>query len=1742
MATGNGNVEMMVSVLPGTMTGFAALNAGLASINNSFLNMTQAISDNFGMVDAAILSTGVVIAQVASDAVNAFADFEQSMKIVQMVSGQTADDISYLGQKANEFAIQYRVDIDSITEGLQTLGRAGLNSASEQTEVLQNGLNTAKLEGRELNSVLQELIQNTALLGGDLKSDQFGEQSEYVNNLMVATSLNAPINTHDISETLKYSGGIAAAAGANIESEQGKEVLTDYMAAIAAFARKGVSGSIAGTALRAFFNKPATQDSSVLEALATIKLKPEYLWEDDEQTMKPISEQIRIIQGQMDKLNVSTMDRLQLWSKIVGGKMGQQMMKLDATDIKDISSDIKEAEAAGSLANKSMQTFKATMNEIGQEGQRAFRNFGSTLVFFLNPVLKVLKEIVHIFDNPIATTALAAGLFGFFRAFVSRVRQVVSGFKQGLVNIWQDYASDNRLSIRQYRGEVDKYGNKIINGRVYSSNDTKSTSTSTTKQEPRLIDAKSPKDFMKQWKVSTSNQAWEDFKKGKLSADQFGFINKTSTWSESEMLEQMARKGMIPQYMYDDIRKGYTKKAFMGKYADEAGGTGEYEDLVDEYNRKLKKNGEVISDNSNKVSNNTKTIQERNAYMNKIQDASKENIVFRQHREIQNSEVKKNETILVNTRNTATAVIAEWERMCTALTQSLGLVYNRNTKMGADDQARMSAYMNQRVQQHEDYIRYKNTTLPGGSKPVLDTQKSLEDIAKRNRDLTNMYIADQDRMAIHMRYQYERYKNFTPSYPLTYEQKPENIFKSDEQIAKDIEKRNNSLSKMHDEDQQRMANFYKSKVNQSDAAQAAIKTSSLQGVTPATATMMAQEIIKLKEEELLIEQQIVATKRGGSQPSSKVPFPYVDPKQKEAFDSQAKTQKYLEDQARNASRSAHKTSRAPVPSTITTYEEYANKYLSEAYEDAKRNRMVNQRTNEQGYIDFYKQQNAALEERNAKLLEQNSKSFTQNPIMPPVSFRQNLKQSVSDTASSLKTSIRNFGSTFFGNLKGFLTKDRSGSAFAFANKGVGKLFNGMLNLSDLVGGPVMAAFMLIPIIIQQIENWHQAHVKKMQELGEKVDDAYKKIDAAESGLKSAYSSEYPDMDKKELEQVTLDVYSQMNEDMVNAINNGMDNWIEKMAPDSVTLPEYEENEEGDLKEKEQPEQDFTAAVNENTKALYQAIFELQQASSKYVTEATDDYWGTDGAFSVVTDSYGKLADVMTHASTMGSAFEDNNEFLLTASQKADDYDGNTELVGLLLEDFKDTNGEWIKGLRRAMGNNVDELAAVIQPSSREFLEQQAKFAYGIGAANNARLQLSMQKDKKSWQALAKEIAKEERKSGKALNKSASANSGNKRLEGLVAKLNASMGNNFSRTQILQAAYLQQLQDMYQVAQQVFTPLFQQAAQATTATWQSSLGINSATQNTVNTTGGTMDNVSIVAGLVAIIARSTAKTAFHDAYVNMDPNAPNVSASDKHLHELAMKNDTEGFYKAVMEEANTGQVQGGWLNGGAISSALNFVGLGKYVPQIGVDGQIDARYGAFQYGAFTESIAKQVAYGYNPQDAWAKAQKDAEEYKNEGRSIQDYLIDIDKNYQNPGFLEKIENAYEASGIGEPDDNGSGGGGGGSGSGDSDNKDKGTKKERVDLVLCNKKEIPKLNVNLFKKPPSFTVLNKNFKLRDIKVNTQDKPKAVLSSIKNAIIDVQKRSDPKIIQDESAEYDPVSATEGSSVPSGSTNTGTD
>lgn len=1405
MATGN-NVEMMVSVVPGTMSGLATLNSGLASINNSFMAITNAISENFGLVNTAIVSGGALLGQFGADAMNAAGQFEQSMKIVQMVSGQNASDIALLGQKANEFAVQYRTDIDQITEGLQTLGRAGLNSANEQTEVLQNGLSTAKLEGRELNGVLEELIQNTSLLGGDMKSDQFGEQSKYVNDLMVATSMSAPIDTHDVSETLKYSGGIAYAAGANIESDEGKETLEDYMGTVAAFAQKGVTGSIAGTALRAFLNKPATQDNSVKEGLAAINMQAEDLWEDGGERMKPISEQIALINKQMDEMDVSKMDRLQIWSKIVGGKMGQQMLKLDSKDIQDLTKDIEKAQSAESLANESMKTFQGNVNEISQKGQAAFRQFGQNLIRIFNPVVSLVNKLMDLFNNPVAIGAFTLAFMGAMRLVASRIKMVISDLTQGSRNIAGRFFSGNDLSIREY-----EKGKHLA----------------------------------------------EDNKSTKTASDQVA----------------------------SDVRS-------------------------------------------------------------------------------------KNQGIVNNVRQTTQSVSRDFQNM--------------------------------------------------GNSMI----RSTEDMVARKRGAMNQHMAD----------------------------------------------KSTAMQRMADQ---------KKGVKSSDLS---VNSASIE-----------KEVLDTKRQELTTEREILTAKRGAADTIPPRDYQYR-----------------LNYSATNAQQSRLGIGIGLAGNTTENAKQQAtNAFVNQTNNLTKT--MVQRGTDMNNSIVLSTQRieglSGAAESLRAKFAMMGNEGDT---------LRTRLAKKISGGSES----AGGFGSTLMGKLKDQIFDPRTDRTIGFANKGIGKLGNVALNVSDFMGGPLMVAMMGFQVIITQVQQMYQEYTESLKDAKEAVDDAYKKRDEYNNNIAKEYQES--GITGEELDSKMGDIYSNLEKDMSE--NN--ESWRQKAMQgyDSAT-PEYEYNKEADdgsTQKKQEAEEDTQSAIDKNTAALYAATGALRMAMDKLVTKMSDTTWGMDGLSSQISDGLGIFSDGLATWGN-GSQFSDEGSFLKTASQKDSNYAGYTELAGLMLEDLHDAKGDWEKGLRTLLGNRDSRsVIDAMSDQGRAGMQAHGNFVRGLSRADNSRLQQSMMRNKQDWQGLAKEMAKYENKTGKVAGKD---KTGNKRLEKLVSKLATETG--LKRTQVLQAASLQQMQDMYEVAQGAIVPTMSTAADAAVGSYQTAFGsIAPSTSETANETAGTDANAAQIAAILSVMAQQkAAEAAFQQAQLEGKTNAKDVNEFIK---------EAAGTNHKLLDFS-------GLPGGQAINDALG-IGKGIYWHQDG--NQELAGMWAYNY----ESMAEQARH-----PDWSQEQihstvmdKMGGLLDSQGRltgNLNDTLGTVKKNYAD-AIQPTVKSAYLASQIGEEDADQNAAGDSGSGGGDGDDKDseKGSKKERVDLVLCNKKEIPKLNVNLFKKPPSFTVLNKNFKLRDIKVNTQDKPKAVLSSIKNAIIDVQKRTDPKIIQDETAEYDPAGATDGTNVPSGSSSTGTD
>lgn len=460
------NVQTQMNYVVGNMSGFTAAYTGMDNLSALISSLMTSYTTMAGTGRAAYLSLGAAVSAFGLKSAEAFGEYQRGMNMVKAISNNTNAQMQMLSQSAQQFSSQFRMGIEDINSGLVTLGRAGLTDVNNQIEVLKNGLQVAKISGMDLASTLEDIVTTTSLLGGDIKSNTFGAETKEISNLLVATSLSGPLNVSDVIETLKFAGGSAAAAGATLNNEEG---LHDLLGTIGAFSQKGVTGSIAGTALRAFITKPASQDQKVSDALAKLGLDAYSLWEKDPEQgwhMKPIAEQIGLITKAMDKNHLTNLDRIEVWGDIVGNKMGQQMLKLDERRIKETTKDIEHQRNLEKIYQGTLTNFASQVERLNQIFQAIYRNFGSQFASTLTPIVNFLADVaefVNGFGNgaiikiiasavgPLGLAGLAKGL----RDFI----QVLGALKANIIESSEKSLGSQDLWVAQ-RGVIEKRMNK----------------------------------------------------------------------------------------------------------------------------------------------------------------------------------------------------------------------------------------------------------------------------------------------------------------------------------------------------------------------------------------------------------------------------------------------------------------------------------------------------------------------------------------------------------------------------------------------------------------------------------------------------------------------------------------------------------------------------------------------------------------------------------------------------------------------------------------------------------------------------------------------------------------------------------------------------------------------------------------------------------------------------------------------------------------------------------------------------------------------------------------------------------------------------------------------------------------------------------------------------------------------------------------------------------------------------------
>ena len=1630
------DVNVNLNVLTGTMSGVTAIMGGMSALTSSFGAMGTEAANAFGVLDGLVVSSTLLITTFAAESAKAFGEFEQGMKIVQTVSGQSGYAIQELSNQANEMSIAYRTAIGDITEGLQTLGRAGLNSATTQLEVLESGLQTAKLEGRNLNGVLEEIIQNTAMLGGDLKSVDFGEQAANLNSLMVGTSMTAPINSHDISQTLQYAGGTAAAAGANLENQ---DKLDDLMGTIAAFAQKGVKGSMAGTALRAFFTKPASQDKSVTEGLSMIGLTPDQLWEDGGESMKKVSDQIGLIKRQMDSLNMSTMDQIEVWGKIVGPKMGQQMMKLDSSSIKDLTRDIEGAKNSEELAQQTLYTFNQRLSEMGQLKDAAFRGFGEKIVTFLNPAMSAINWILDALRNPIVNTAVFAALGSFvsigirkiygmiqvvYNQIMGLVRDVVAGVQQITAS-----ASGSSTGFNQATASVE-----ALNVKLAQSN-----------SELAMMQAR----FMK--------------------------LGTSATGSAVMPLGIVGPNGKVPANMIghaeQNVFRGNGILGTRGGYYDPS----ETKKLEETYRK------EIAAKNA-----------ENQAIRDKYSGVNARGVM--QYHDPKTGRLMKEADF-----NKAYPIMAKEQ-------------IDKNVK---------SALASGEAKIHSSLM----------SMTQKEFKAFMGDLRASSKRLMNP----------------ENYRNADGSWN-------NKLYKQDQLKAFNYARQKEFMRNAAQE-----GNAHINKVGGQTFVRAFKLDTPKERMYEVERTLQKQSQLKQFEQQranVINQQKALAQGRG------------------QGFSTKAQQ---LTTQRLNAYSNALKSGAQRVRSASNTiytgFQKVTGQFKlnSAAMEESLKASIVGiekqletvPMTFEEALIQIQEELGVSAAELNVMLTE-TSGEFA---ILHERLIQLGLTTVEGEVATAAHT--------------GAVLADVSATEMSTLAKIKEAGLGALKSITGFMGGPFMAGMMAFTIGIQAFQNWQQGWQESMQKASDKLSEAADRMSEASDKIKELYSSENNNMTEADLEKANAQQYASMYDafytgtaDRGSLGEATFDSDVDMKGTTDEETGEYSPLTAEEIEERNENVKEITLAKDENVQALKENTMELMSATKAYADAQqdqadtfSDGFWGMDGQFSDFTDQLGEWQEEIWNSGAWLSlsggdareGFLDKNSPVLTGSQKDSNYAGSTEFGAILAANayrFDDESAatdeeRFLPSLQQFFGSDYDRIIGLLNSMDNKMSTKygtdlsgkNALYAHmnnmaGMDDKTMALAQMSLKNNKEDYQMLGKQMYRYEQSRGITSGRTAYGDAQyirqarqaqrkgdtkgyekamkklgkdkltvqDKNLDNTIKKIMATTNNKLSYQNVLAMGQLQQLQDMQQIAQEQVAPGIMQTVEGVynnvSATGVAGANAGSAANGAVSAA----NNAALIANFLGAQAQETAE---HAAYMEYS------RTSEKDLREKGIESgmDETKFRQKLADLSDT-----------SMSSFRENVIKGIAGSGWSVNNPNDAT---------PENIEK------NSQRLYDKVMSG----KDPNASYQDILNTVTVplvNYAQGAVMA----AYDQSNIGEyGGGNRSKGSGSGGGSGDGSDKDKdsGSKKERVDLVLCNKKEIPKLNVNLFKKPPNFTILNKNFKLRDIKINSQDKPKAIMNAIKNGIIETQKRMDPKIIQDEDAVYDPLAATDGSSTPSGTTKTTT-
>lgn len=448
------------------------LQATISLNGDAFMDGVNQASTAFqGMsntVSAGAVAIGNILAQMATKAASALADFaksavdtgmafDTSMSNVKAISGATGEEFDELREKAKQMGATTKFTATEAADAFSYMAMAGWKTG-DMLDGIEGIMNLAAASGEDLARTSD--IVTDALTAFGLSASDSGHFAD----VLAAASSNANTNVGMMGDTFKYVAPVAGALGYSVE---------DVAAAIGLMANSGIKASQAGTALRAALSrlvKPTDDVADALDELGLMKLADdtgefEYNLEDLDKEIQAVDKAQTALNKAIEKYGIDSTQAVEKGQKLAEAQ-AKLSRAMDAQREDALSYNAALVDANGDMLSfaDTIQNLREAFGELSaaEQAEYAARIFGQEAMSGMLAIINSTQEDYDKLTAAISASSEAAdgqgAAFAMAQTQIDNLEGAVTIFHSALdglkVAIYDTFSGELQNAVEVVTGAV----------------------------------------------------------------------------------------------------------------------------------------------------------------------------------------------------------------------------------------------------------------------------------------------------------------------------------------------------------------------------------------------------------------------------------------------------------------------------------------------------------------------------------------------------------------------------------------------------------------------------------------------------------------------------------------------------------------------------------------------------------------------------------------------------------------------------------------------------------------------------------------------------------------------------------------------------------------------------------------------------------------------------------------------------------------------------------------------------------------------------------------------------------------------------------------------------------------------------------------------------------------------------------------------------------------------------------------